>query len=114
MAKMTLDEKIIKTQDEIAKTKAIIAAQQEKLKTLNATLKGYLKEKDQNFAHEIIEIMSQGVSLTNEQRDAILTSLKANVSAVLPQSEEATEAAEPTTAASETGATYGTFGTNHG
>lgn len=114
MAKITLDEKIIKTQDEIAKTKTIIAAQQEKLKTLNATLKGYLKEKDQNFANEIIEIMSQGVSLTNEQRDAILATLKANVSAVLPQSEEETETAEPTTAASETGATYGTFGTNHG
>ena len=29
MAKMTLDEKIVKTQNEIAKTKAIIAAQQE-------------------------------------------------------------------------------------
>ena len=114
MAKMTLDEKIVKTQNEIAKTKAIIAAQQEKLKTLNATLKGYLKEKDQNFANEIIGIMSQGVSLTNEQRDAILSALKANVSAVRPQSEEATEATETTIAASETGATYGTFGTNHG
>ena len=87
MAKMTLDEKIAKTQEEIDKTKAVIVTNQEKLKKLNADLKGYMKEKDANFANDILAIVSNGVTLTNEDRAAIL----AKLSSVIPATSDATE-----------------------
>jgi septal ring factor EnvC (AmiA/AmiB activator) len=111
MAKLTLDEKIEKTQEEIKKTKAVIAANQEKLKKLNADLKALTKEKDANFANDILAIVSQGVTLTNEDRAAIL----AKLSSVLPAAKPETgETPDSENSYNEACATSSTFGTNQG
>lgn len=106
MAKLTLDEKIAKIQDEIDKTKAVIAANQDKLKKLNADLKSLTKEKDANFANDILAIVSQGVHLSNEERASILEQLRS----VTLTAKENTADSEKSD--NEAGATSSTFGTN--
>ncbi len=114
MAKLTLDEKIEKTQEEIKKTKAVIAANQEKLKKLNADLKALTKEKDANFANDILAIVSQGVTLTNEDRAAILAKLSSVLPAAKPETGETGETPDSENSYNEACATSSTFGTNQG
>lgn len=76
MAKLTLDERIAKTQEAIQKEEAIIAQSRDKLKGLQVALKALEKEKDQIFAQEIISTVSEGAALTNDQRSELLSLLK--------------------------------------
>lgn len=111
MAKLTLDEKIAKIQDEIDKTKAVIAANQDKLKKLNADLKSLTKEKDANFANDILAIVSQGVHLSNEERASILEQLRSVRPVTLAAKENIADSEKSD---NEAGATSSTFGTNQG
>ena len=92
MAKLTLDERIAKTQEAIQKKEAIIAQSREKLKGLQATLKTLEKEKDQSFAQKIISTVSEGAALTNDQRSELLSLLK---SFKLSSAQDAEPASDP-------------------
>ena len=76
MSKMTLDEKIAKAQEVIAKEEAVIAASREKIKKAQDDLKKYQKEKNNEFASEIIQITGNVDALTAEQKAQIFEMLK--------------------------------------
>lgn len=95
MAKLTLDERIAKTQEAIRKEEAIIAQSREKLKGLQATLKALEKEKDQIFAQEIISTVSEGAALTNDQRSELLSLLKSFKLSSAQDAETASDADNP-------------------
>lgn len=109
MAKLTLDEKIAKAQEIISKEEAVIAASREKIKKAQDDLKKYQKEKDANFANEILAIVSQGVNLSNEERASILEQLRSVRPVTSAANENTADSENPDDAA---GATSNTFGTN--
>ena len=111
MAKLTIDEKIEKAREIISKEEAAIAASREKIKKAQDDLKKYQKEKDANFANEILAIVSQGVQLSNEERASILNQLR-SVRPVISAETEKTDDSENQD--NTTGATGSTFGTNQG
>ncbi|MBR3043969.1 MAG: hypothetical protein IKQ91_01640 [Oscillospiraceae bacterium] len=95
MAKLTLEERIAKTQEAIRKEEAIIAQSREKLRGLQSTLKTLEKEKDQIFAQEIISTVSEGAALTNDQRSELLSLLKSFKLNGTPETEAAADSANP-------------------
>lgn len=109
MAKLTLDEKIAKAQEIISKEEAVIAASREKIKKAQDDMKKYQKEKDANFANEILAIVSQGVNLSNEERASILEQLRSVRPVTSAANENTADSENPDDAA---GATSSTFGTN--
>lgn len=63
MAKLTLDERISKVNENITKEELSIEESKEKLKKLKAELKALKAEKEQSFANEILKLMkSKGIS----------------------------------------------------
>lgn len=76
MPKLTLEERIAKTEDAIKKEEAVLAQSKEKLKSLQQEYKALCKQRDQSFAEEIISIVSGGTALTNDQRNELLTMLR--------------------------------------
>ncbi len=105
MAKITLDEKIMKVQEAIRKEEAVIAQSRDKLKSLQADLKALERKKEQSFAAEIISTVSDGATLTNAQRSELLSLLKSFKLSAAPESETGSgsdQAAVSQKAASET------------
>lgn len=77
MAKLTLDQKIEKVKEQIAKEESIIEVSKEKIKKLTTELKALQMEKEQSFANDIIKLMkSKGI--TQEQ---ILAQISAQATA---------------------------------
>lgn len=72
MAKLTLDQKIEKVKEQIAKKEGVIADCKEEIKKLSAELKALQTEKEQSFAHDIIKLM-KSKGLSQEQLIAQLT-----------------------------------------
>lgn len=73
MAKLTLDQKITKIEDSIAREELSIDESKEKLKKLKSELKTLKAEKEQSFANEILKLMkSKGIS-----HEELITQLKA-------------------------------------
>lgn len=63
MPKLTIDQKITKTQDAILKEELAIEHSKEKIKNLKAELKKLTAEKEQSFTMEILKLMkANGIS----------------------------------------------------
>ncbi|SFY13625.1 hypothetical protein [Ruminococcus sp. XPD3002] len=73
MAKLTLDQKITKVTEQIAKEEKNIEESKERIKKLNAELKTLQTEKEHSFANDIIKLMKAN-GLSQEQ---LLAQLKA-------------------------------------
>lgn len=73
MAKLTLDQKITKVTEQIAKEEKNIEESKEKIKKLNGELKALQTEKEHSFANDIIKLMKAN-GLSQEQ---LLAQLKA-------------------------------------
>ena len=73
MAKLTLDQKITKVTEQIAKEEKNIEESKERIKKLNAELKALQTEKEHSFANDIIKLMKAN-GLSQEQ---LLAQLKA-------------------------------------
>lgn len=73
MAKLTLDQKITKVTEQIAKEEKNIEESKERIKKLNAELKALQMEKEHSFANDIIKLMKAN-GLSQEQ---LLAQLKA-------------------------------------
>lgn len=73
MAKLTLDQKITKVNEQIAKEEKIIEDSKEKIKKWTAELKALQSEKEHSFANDIIKLMKEK-GLSQEQLIAQLTS----------------------------------------
>ena len=95
MAKLTIDEKIEKAREIISKEEAAIAASREKIKKAQDDLKKYQKEKDANFANEILAIVSQGVHLSNEERASILNQLRSVRPVISAEAEKTDDSENP-------------------
>lgn len=66
MAKLTLDQKISKTEESITKEELSIEESKEKIKKLKSELRTLKAEKEQSFANEILKLMkSKGISQKN-------------------------------------------------
>lgn len=66
MAKLTLDQKISKTEESIVKEELSIEESKEKIKKLKSELRMLKAEKEQSFANEILKLMkSKGISQEN-------------------------------------------------
>ncbi len=66
MAKLTLEQKIAKIDDAIAKEELLIEESKKKIKKLRSELKSAKIEKEQSFANEILKLMkSRGISQEN-------------------------------------------------
>ena len=72
MAKLTLEQKITKVNEQIAKEEKIIEDSKEKIKKYNAELKALQSEKEHSFANDIIKLMKEK-GLSQEQLIAQLT-----------------------------------------
>ena len=72
MAKLTLEQKINKVSEQIAKEEKLIEASKEKIKKLNAELKALQSEKEHSFANDIIKLMKEK-GLSQEQLLSQLT-----------------------------------------
>lgn len=59
MAKLTLDQKITKVTEQIAKEEKNIEESKERIKKLNAELKALQMEKEHSFANDIIKLMKE-------------------------------------------------------
>lgn len=66
MAKLTLDQKITKVTEQIAKEEKNIEESKERIKKLNAELKALQTEKEHSFANDIIKLMKAN-GLSQEQ-----------------------------------------------
>ena len=73
MAKLTLEQKITKVNEQIAKEEKIIEDSKEKIKKWTAELKALQSEKEHSFANDIIKLMKEK-GLSQEQLIAQLTS----------------------------------------
>lgn len=63
MPKLTIDQKITKTQDAILKEELAIEQSKEKIKNLKAELKNLTAEKEKSFTAEILKLMkANGIS----------------------------------------------------
>ncbi len=66
MSKLTLDQKISKTEESITKEEHIIEEIKEKIKKLKSELRTLKAEKEQSFANEILKLMKlKGISQEN-------------------------------------------------
>ena len=59
MAKLTLEQKITKVNEQIAKEEKNIEDSKEKIKKLNAELKTLQSQKEHSFANDIIKLMKE-------------------------------------------------------
>lgn len=59
MAKLTLEQKITKVNEQIAKEEKNIEDSKERIKKLNAELKALQSEKEHSFANDIIKLMKE-------------------------------------------------------
>lgn len=59
MAKLTLDQKITKVNEQIAKEEKNIEDSKERIKKLNTELKALQSEKEHSFANDIIKLMKE-------------------------------------------------------
>lgn len=117
MPKLTLEERITKTQDAIKKEEAIIAQSRDKLKSLQQEMKALCKQRDQSFAEEIISIVSGGATLTNDQRGELLAMLrthKLQTAAKTDATESMPISSDSQNAATETMIPNSEFGQYHG
>ena len=79
MAKLTLEQRIAKTEDAIAKEELAIEESKEKIKTLKAELKRLQTEQEQSFAAGILKLMKEkGIS-----QDALLSQLEQTAAEVI-------------------------------
>lgn len=79
MAKLTLEQKITKVNEQIAKEEKIIEDSKEKIKKYNAELKALQSEKEHSFANDIIKLMKEK-GLSQDQLLAQLMSQSAATS----------------------------------
>ena len=79
MAKLTLEQKITKLNEQIAKEEKIIEDSKEKIKKYNAELKALQSEKEHSFANDIIKLMKEK-GLSQDQLLAQLMSQSAATS----------------------------------
>ena len=79
MAKLTLEQKITKVNEQIAKEEKIIEDSKEKIKKYNAELKALQSEKEHSFANDIIKLMKE-IGLSQDQLLAQLMSQSAATS----------------------------------
>ena len=57
MAKLTLEQRITKVHEAIAKEEKIIECSKEKIKSLNSELKSLKAEKEKIFANEVLKLL---------------------------------------------------------
>ena len=79
MAKLTLEQKITKVNEQIAKEEKIIEDSKEKIKKYNAELKALQSEKEHSFSNDIIKLMKEK-GLSQDQLLAQLMSQSAATS----------------------------------
>lgn len=59
MAKLTLEQRITKVHEAIAKEEKIIEYSKEKIKSLNSELKSLKAEKEKIFANEVLKLLKE-------------------------------------------------------
>ena len=59
MAKLTLEQRITKVHEAIAKKEKIIECSKEKIKSLNSELKSLKAEKEKIFANEVLKLLKE-------------------------------------------------------
>lgn len=59
MAKLTLEQRITKVHEAIAKEEKIIECSKEKIKSLNSELKSLKAEKEKIFANEVLKLLKE-------------------------------------------------------
>ena len=72
MAKLTIDERIVKINSAIEKETAAIFASKEKVKALQKELKTLTEEKNRSYANDFLEIISANGFITDEQKKQFL------------------------------------------
>lgn len=85
MAKLTIDQRIAKTEDAILKEELAIETSKEKIKSLKAELKTMQTEKEQSFANEVLKLLkAKGINQDKFLSELKATSVTENISSSFP------------------------------